>query len=345
MAHGWHGFRNMSFARPLLLPLAVLLPLLVALGFFLYVRRRRRASRAWADAGLVGRLGGAGLHRVPRVRAACIVLAAFALGIGAAGPGWGREEARAPAAARDVVLVLDASNSMLAADVQPNRLEWQRGAARELIQAFAADRIGLVVFAGRGYILSPLTTDHRALWLNIESLGPSIVAQGGSSLEAALRQALSLLLAARGGRTVVLISDGEALDEQDEVLNLAERAGRAGVVIHTLGVGTNGGAPVPDMDPVSGVRRGYKREPDGRLAISRADPELLRGIASRARGSHHMLTGTAVPPALITAIKATPGSGGMTGGPARRTDRAAWFVGAALLLLGLDALLEGRARR
>ncbi|MDQ3522309.1 MAG: VWA domain-containing protein [Gemmatimonadota bacterium] len=335
----------MSFARPGMLALAAVLPLLVALGFVLHVRRRRRAARAWADVGLVERLGGSELHRVPWLRAGCVVLAAGALGMAAAGPGWGREEARAPAAARDVVLVLDASNSMLAADVQPNRLELQRAAARALIQAFAADRIGLVVFAGRGYILSPLTTDHRALWLNIDALGPSIVAQGGSSLEAALRQALSLLVAARGGRTIVLISDGEALDERGAVLDLAERAGRAGVIIHTLGVGTPGGAPVPDMDPVSGVRRGYKREPDGRVAISRADPELLHGIASRARGSHHMLAGAAVPPELVAAIRATPGAGGAGGGPPRRADRAAWFVGAALLLVGVDALLDRRARR
>ncbi len=335
----------MSFARPVLLALAVVLPVLVVLGFMLYVRRRRRAARAWADVGLVGRLGGAGLHRVPWLRAVCIVLAAGALGIAAAGPGWGRKEPRAPAAPRDVVLVLDASNSMLAADVQPNRLELQRGAARELIQAFAADRIGLVVFAGRGYILSPLTTDHRALWLNIDALGPSMVAQGGSSLEAALRQALSLLVAARGGRTVVLISDGEALDEREAVLNLAERAGRAGVVIHTLGVGTPGGAPVPDMDPVSGARRGYKREPDGRIAISRADPDLLRGIASRARGNHQTLAGAAAPPELVAAVRAAPGGSGAGGGPARRADRAFWFVGAALLLLGVDALLERGARR
>lgn len=335
----------MSFARPSLLLLAVLLPLLVAAGFFLYVRRRRRAAQAWAETALLARLGGVGLDRIPWLRAVCVVVAASLLGIAAAGPGWGREDPRAPAAARDVVLVLDASNSMLAADVEPNRLEQERAAARALVQALAADRIGLVVFAGRGYILSPLTTDHRAVRLQIDALGPSIVAQGGSSLEAALRQALSLLVAARGEGTIVLISDGEALDEREAVLETAERAARAGVAIHTVAVGTPSGAPVPDVDAVTGVQRGFKREPDGRVAVSRADPELLQGIAARTRGSFHTFPEGGSLTRLVAAVRATAGRGGSQGGPAGRAGRAAWFVGAALLLLAVDAVLDRRARR
>ena len=327
----------MSWANPLLLALALVLPVVVAVGFALHVRRRRRAAVVWADSALLPRLGGRSLARVPWARAACVLPAAALIGIAAAGPLWGRAEARGGGPPRDVVLVLDASNSMLAADVRPNRLEQERALAGSLLRALPADRVGLVVFAGRGYIVSPLTTDHRVLQLYVDGLDPNAVAQGGSSVQAALRQAASLLLAARSAGTIVLVSDGEALEEPEEVVGVAQRIGRAGVAIHTVMLGTRAGAPVPNVDPATGTRRGWKREPNGSVAISRADPELLRRIAEAGGGTFHAApTATAV----VENIRGSGrGSGSQTGGG---RDQGSWFLAGALLLLGVDAALERR---
>ncbi|HEX2188516.1 MAG TPA: VWA domain-containing protein, partial [Longimicrobiaceae bacterium] len=272
-----------------------------------------------------------------------------ALGLAAADPRWGRAGAgEGGAGGAEVVLVMDASNSMLAEDVRPNRLERQREAARMLVRGLPGSRFGVVAFAGRGYVLSPLTGDPGALELYLDALSPGIVTQGGSSLAGAIRQGTDLLLGAdstRGGRVLVLMSDGEALEERAEVQLEVRRARRAGVTIHTLGLGTEGGAPVPDVDPVTGRRSGYKREPDGRVAVSRLVPDLLREVARGTGGSYHDASDPGAVDRLMRSIaaapSATPRADG-SGGPAAQYE---WFLALALLLLAADSVLAVRARR
>jgi Ca-activated chloride channel family protein len=144
------------------------------------------------------------------------------------------------------VLVLDASNSMWARDVEPSRLERQRAIAAELALRLPG-RVGIVYFAGRGYVLSPLTEDRDAVLMFVQTLDPAVVGQGGTSLVEGLRQGLDVLAGGdeHGRRVLVVMTDGEATAESEAVAAEIGRATRMRVPVFTVGLGTPEGARVP----------------------------------------------------------------------------------------------------
>lgn len=337
----------MSFDRPDLLWLALALPAIATVLLLVYARRRRRVAHALADTPLLERLGGGGLAAFPWRRLLLIVPAAAALGFAALGPRWGAREQETESRSANVVLAMDISKSMLAPDVSPDRLERARLLARRIVREMRTDRLGLVVFAGRAYVLSPLTTDHGALDLYLDALDPQIVSQGGSSLAAALAQAADLArgrVETGGDRAVVLVSDGEALEEEDAVRSAAERAARAGVRVFTVGVGTARGSPIPDYD-AEGRRQGYKRDEDGRVVISRLGEELLRDVARTTNGDYFDLSEAGAAGALIRELRTLEQSTSETAQRATQREQYAWFVALALVLLALDGWLVRRAVR
>ena len=144
------------------------------------------------------------------------------------------------------VLVLDASNSMWARDVEPSRLERQRELAAELALRLPG-RLAIVYFAGRGYVLSPLTEDRDAVLMFVQTLDPALVGQGGTSLAEGLRQGLDVLAGGDelGRRVLVVMTDGEATAEVEEVEAELTRAVRMHVPVFTVGLGTPEGARIP----------------------------------------------------------------------------------------------------
>jgi Ca-activated chloride channel homolog len=328
--------------RPMLLPLVVLVPALVALGCWLYVRRRRRVAAAFGGAAAARRLLGADLAHIPWPRLALVLLAALALGLAAADPRWGVDRHTARAAA-DVVLVLDVSNSMLVRDAAPDRLEVQREAAHRLVRALPDARVGVVVFAGRASVLAPPTTDRRAVAMYIDAARPEIAVQTGSAIDAGLRQATALLAGdpERGvARAIVLVSDGELVTAEEERPVLAEAARRAaalGVTIHTLGIGTPAGGPVPDLDPDTGALLGFKTDPlTGETAFARLDEQTLRELAAATGGSHRLLRDAADTDAVAARIARSPAADE----GALPAPRYAWLAALALLCLGAEAVVR-----
>jgi Ca-activated chloride channel homolog len=335
----------MSFEAPELLWLAVALPVVVLLGVWSWTRRRRRAAAALGSAALLERLGAGDLGGLPVGRLVLLGVAAAALGVSAAGPRWGLESVDQPGFASDVVLALDVSRSMLAQDVTPDRMERQRVLARRILRELPGDRIGLVVFAGRANVLAPLTGDHGTLHLYLDALDPNIVSQGGTALSAAIRQGSDL---ARGpddaGRgVVVVVSDGEALEEREAVLREADRAGRLGVTVHTVGVGTPQGAPVPARPGLDGQVDGYTRW-QGEIVMSRLDEALLRDVAQRTGGRYVRLGDPGATDALLTTLRGLDRTEGEARSGVRERSRYAWFVLLALALLAVDGVAGGRAR-
>jgi len=144
------------------------------------------------------------------------------------------------------VLVLDASNSMWARDVEPSRLERQRELAAELVLRLPG-RLAIVYFAGRGYVLSPLTEDRDAVLMFVQTLDPALVGRGGTSLAEGLRQGLDVLAGGDelGRRVLVVMTDGEATTEVEEVETELARAVRMHVPVFTVGLGTPEGARIP----------------------------------------------------------------------------------------------------
>jgi Ca-activated chloride channel family protein len=334
----------MSFARPELLWLVIVAPAFIAVAMYRFAKRRRAAARALGDAALVERLGGRALNSFPTARLGLVGGATLLLSIAATGPQWGLRVVEGATSSRSIVLALDVSKSMLAPDVEPNRLERQRVFVRRLLRELAGDRIGLVVFAGRAYVLSPLTVDHSALHLYLDALDPTIVSQGGSSLAAAITHAAELAQGnddATTERAVLLVSDGEAHDEQEEVLAIADQIGRTNTRIFAVGIGTPGGANVPEIDPRTNRVEGYKQDESGEIVVSRLNAQLLNDIATRTGGRYFTMGDGDVTSRVLAALAGVERVEQLEGGrKVEARERFAMFIGLALLLLAIDQCIR-----
>ncbi|HEX9106606.1 MAG TPA: VWA domain-containing protein, partial [Longimicrobiales bacterium] len=337
---------GMTLGRPELLWLAGALPALVLVALLLYARRRRKVVTALGDPALVRRLGAGELSRFPWARLVLLLPAAAALGAAAADPRWGAESVETHGSAFNVALALDVSKSMWAKDVAPDRLERERLLAKLLMQQMPGDRFGIVVFAGRAYVLTPLTSDHAALELYVDALDPEMVSQGGTSLASAIRQGTGLVMAdpqIKGDRALVLETDGEALEEEADVLAAARTAAAAGVTIFAAGLGTTQGAPIPELDPGSGRELGWKRDEDGTVVVSHLNEPLLRQVAEITHGQYFRMADPGAAGALASAVRALRRAPGAEGRRVEQKEQYAWFAGLALLLLALDTIVSRRA--
>lgn len=233
----------------------------------------------------------------PAQRAARAVLLAAGCGALAAGLKVGGASEDVPEESDlQTVLVLDASNSMWATDVEPSRLERQRALAAELALRLPG-RLGVVYFAGRGYVLSPLTEDRDAVLMFVQTLDPALVGQGGTSLAEGLRQGLDVLAGGNeaGRRVLVVMTDGEETAESEPVAAELERAVRMRVPVFTVGLGTPEGSrvPVPDRpedETLESAPRATERtvetagerwlaDASGEPVVTRLDDEALAEMA------------------------------------------------------------------
>jgi Ca-activated chloride channel homolog len=184
----------------------------------------------------------------------------------------------------DLVIVLDASRSMLARDVRPDRLGRAKLEVGQLLDGLAGDRVAIVVFAGAAFVQCPLTTDYAAAKLFLRAVGPDAIPQQGTALADALLGAKDVLEAAeRGarGKVVLLVSDGE--DHEGGAEDAAQTLADAGIRVDALAVGGRQGAPIPVVD-ASGRVTGYKRDRRGEQVVTRLDEAGLQAIAARGGG-------------------------------------------------------------
>jgi Ca-activated chloride channel family protein len=309
---------------------ASVVPLSVA-ALALYIRRRRWVAGRLGDREIVRSLLGIDLHLAPWARLTLVAAAALALALALLDPSLAsaRPRSRGP-----VVLLLDASGSMLADDARGSRLEAERAFARSLVAELADMPVGIVAFAGRAFSLTPPTRDRGSIEMYLAALDPSIVTQSGSALGAALRQGIGLLSASGSpnGGTIVLIGDGDETDDAGAGLDAAALARQSGVFVHTVGVGSELGAPVPALDPMTGSTVGFLRDPGGEVLISRRSEELLRGIARRGGGAYVAVED---PGAISDLTEAIRGAGAADSATAdgEQIPRYIWFAAVALLLL------------
>jgi Ca-activated chloride channel homolog len=315
---------------------AALLPFVAALTFWLWHRRRMaRLARLGGEPAIL-RLAPPGVRRAPVARALRVSAALGLAALAFSGPRWGTGTAVVRTEGIDVVLAMDASLSMLAQDERPSRLERMKQEVRRFRASAPGDRVALLAFAGRSYILSPLTADDGALELFIDNLDPSVVGQAGTALAPTINQGVDLLRAARGaaGRALVILSDGEAFDDPAESIAAARAARDADIAVVTVGFGTEGGSTIPIRE---GGGVASKRDSEGRVVITRYDPTLLRNVASAARGefiaANESDKGTRIRQALarVDARQRDIAEG------LSRPLRLTWFLLPAVLLLLFDA--------
>ena len=305
---------------------------------FAWHRRRQSAVDALGSLGMLERLTRIDLTGSPLRRGSLIAVASALTGFALAGPQWGAQEVEEQTQALSVVLVIDISESMWAEDVLPNRFERARLEGRRLVTELAGHRIGLVAFAGAGYQLSPLTIDHAAIHLYLDALDPTMAGTPGSAPSEAILQAVELLRhdnSEGGDRAIVILSDGESHDNEEDVLAAARAAGSERVRVYAVGIGTERGEPIPRHDRMGERIGGYKRGADGEVILSRLQNDPLAGAAQAAGGFWARADEGGVTRALAALTELERGKTQVARG-VRWTPRFQWFVAGALLLLMVD---------
>ena len=329
---------------PWMLPVAVVLVAGAVLAVVAAVRRKRLRLARMGEAPHLARLTPAGALASSPWRAVRLGGVVLLAGAALAGPRWGMEPAIVSGEGIDVVLALDASLSMLATDERPNRLERLKQEVRRYRDLSRADRVAMLAFAGRSYILTPLTVDDGALELFLDNLDPSIVGQAGSSLARAVTQGTDLLLSSPGGsdRALVIMSDGEAFEPVEDVRAAAARAAQNGIAIVTVGFGTTQGSTIPVKENGTVAP---KRDENGQVVISRYTPEMLQAIADAGNGTFIGAEVTDKAARVRAALRNLRATTRRVAAGATRTPRFQWFVAPALLLLLVDTWRAERRRR
>jgi len=269
---------SVQFSHPWVLFLIWLVPA-VALWGYAAIGSRERAIGRFVSATMQHK------SRPERSRArivwqgSLITTGLLLLMAAAAGPQWGMREVPVLSRGRDLVIALDVSNSMLADDVHPNRLERAKADLLDLIRDLRGDRAALVAFRQKANLLCPLTTDYAFLRQMLDTAGPNSAPRGETDIGDAIIKALEAFESHGGDhKAIILISDGEDLG--GEAISAAKRAAERNIPIFTVGIGSRGGAKIPSPDGKGFVSHG------GEQVVSRLNHEGLLAIAQETRGAY-----------------------------------------------------------
>ncbi|MDO4757711.1 MAG: VWA domain-containing protein [Rikenellaceae bacterium] len=268
------------FANPQYLWLLAAIPLLFLLFFWAGRMRRRRLERFGSLTTLAELMPEVSQGRVV-LKFLLFELALFFLILAAARPQFGSKLREEKSEGIEMMLVVDISNSMLAEDFAPNRLERTKYAINKLFDGLKQDRVGLVVFAGEPKVQLPITSDYRMAKAFANRIDPSLVAVQGTAVGKALEQALLSFSGETAtdeeahSRVMVLITDGE--NHEDDALAVAARAAEMGIRIYTIGIGTPEGAPIR-------IGGDFIRDEQGEMVVSKLNEEMLQQIAEQTGG-------------------------------------------------------------
>ncbi len=222
------------------------------------------------------------------LRSILLLLGFALLFISWANPQWGNRKQKVTAKSSDVILALDISQSMLADDISPNRMERSKQFLKELIKKLRGDRIGLIYFAGGAYLQMPLTNDYGSAMDLISSANPTQAGTQGTVIADAIDLAQSVFASDNPTqKAIILISDGE--NHETEAITAASKARENGTFVYTLGIGTEDGAMVPFIEK---GKTYYKKNQNGQPVKSRLNVNLLKEIAEAGGGKFYMIDQT-----------------------------------------------------
>lgn len=208
------------------------------------------------------------------------IIGLLLLTIAAARPQFGSKLEETKREGIEIVIALDVSHSMRAEDIKPNRLERAKQAIITLIDKLEDDRVGLIVFAGDAYTQIPLTTDYRSARLFLSNIRPNVVSKQGTAIGSAIELgSKSFSQSENASKVIVVISDGE--NHEGNAIDAAQAANEKGIKVFTIGMGSNEGAPIPDIRS-----RGFVKDRQDNVVISRMNAEMLSKIAAVGGGDY-----------------------------------------------------------
>ncbi|MBL7954869.1 MAG: VWA domain-containing protein [Flavobacteriales bacterium] len=274
--------------RPELL-IGLLIGPVLALLFLLNLAWRNRALKRFAGAGTLARMVPGNSNLRVLIKFLLLRHALSFIVVAVAGPQFGTRLAEVRSEGIDLVVAIDVSNSMECEDLRPSRMEAARRSMEQLIDKLRGDRLGIVVFAGEAFVQLPITADRSAAKLFLNAVNTNSVGTQGTAIGAAIDLAReSFEKDVPGSKAIIVITDGE--NHEDDAEGAARAAAEAGIVVHTIGMGTPEGGPLPVRR--NGQVTGFRKDQNGTTVVSRLNEPMLQRIAAEGKGMYVRATST-----------------------------------------------------
>lgn len=265
------------FEDPIYLWLLLLVPILLLLRFLTYKRRIAKLKK-FGDIALVRELMPDVSKYRPTVKFVLILTALTLVVLMLARPQTGTKISNESRSGIETIIAVDISNSMLAKDVVPSRLDKSKLLVENLIDNFTEDRIGLIVFAGEAFVQLPITNDYVSAKMFLQNMDPSLISTQGTDLARAIRLAMNSFSQQENiGRAIIVITDGE--DHEGGALEAAKEAQKKGINVFILGVGSSNGAPIP-------VGNGYLTDASGKTVMTALNEQMCQEVAQAGNGTY-----------------------------------------------------------
>ena len=328
----------LNFANPQFFILLLLVPL-IPVVYALLRRARRARMRRFGDEKLVKELMPSWSGAKGWVRVILFSLAFFFFVIGLCRPQVGAKLSERETKGAEIMICLDVSNSMLAQDYSPDRLDRAKLAISRIVDKLDGDRIGLIVFAGSSFVQLPITTDYVSAKMFLNSISTSSVPVQGTAIGEAIHTAArSFSAQSEKSRAIIVITDGE--NHEDDPVAAAEEVAEMGVKVYTIGVGTLQGQPIPKDGELM-------KDKEGNIVVTRLDEDTLRKVADAGNGAYvHAGNEEFGLNPIVDDIRRMEDERYNSVVFEEYDEQFMYFLGAALLLLVLEMLVgERRSRR
>ncbi|MFH0924905.1 MAG: VWA domain-containing protein [bacterium] len=270
----------MRFGNPVFIFISLFWIIPVLILFYIYAfRKKERLIELFCEKKLFSELMPYVSKARSRLKAFFILVALFFIIFSLLQPQWGFHWEDIKRKGVDIMVAVDVSESMLAEDVEPNRLERAKRELQDLLKMLEGDRIGLVAYAGTSFVQCPLTLDYGAARMFLDYINPDLIPLKGTAISQAVKTCIEAFdRSKRGSQVIILITDGE--DHQGEPLKAAEEAKNKGIKIFTIGIGKEGGAPIPLQDGSGG----FKKDSRGNMIMTKLDEVTLQKMALETGG-------------------------------------------------------------
>ena len=247
--------------------------------YIITTRRKRRQLVEFGDPELIAQLMPDASKSRPIAKFCILIVALTLLIIATARPQYGQQEKTVKRQGIEVMIALDISNSMLAEDVVPNRLDRAKQMLSKMIDNMVDDKVGLVVFAGEAFTQLPITCDYVSAKMFLNTISPSLIPTQGTAIGAALQTAINSFgsLESEVGRAIILITDGE--NHEDDAVAAAKKAQELGIQVFVVGIGKPEGSPIPKPGT-----NDYFKDRAGQVVVSRLNEEMCQEIAQAGKG-------------------------------------------------------------
>ena len=265
------------FASPEYLYLLIIIPGMVAYHLYSAINRKKKL-KSLGDLHLLESLMPMYSSKRQQIKFYLILSAILFCVFLLARPQFGSKMETVKRKGVEVMITLDISNSMMAKDLQPNRLEKSKQIVTKLMDEMTDDKVGLIVFAGDAFTQIPITSDYISAKMFMPSISPSLISTQGTAIGTAIDMAMhSFSSKKKIGRSIIIITDGE--NHEDDAVEAAKEAAKKGIIVHVIGVGKPEGSPIPIDESLN-----YKRDKSGNVVISKLNETMCQDIAKAGNG-------------------------------------------------------------